>query len=211
MKFKYLIYKEEASELGLKFYCVGKPCKNGHESVRYTSTGMCLECRRMHERNRIQKDPAAHVARIMIGYWKNPILWRKRRVEYRAKDIVESRRKEKERRDANIEVFRQRSREYNKNNKEKIAAHSRNREARKRGNGGSHSGADILDILRMQKEKCAYCRVKLGKKYHVDHIVPLKLGGANDRRNLQILCQPCNQAKSARDPISFMQMKGMLL
>jgi hypothetical protein len=28
---------------------------------------------------------------------------------------------------------------------------------------------------------------------------------------LQLLCRPCNLSKSARDPIEFMQERGMLL
>lgn len=50
-----------------------------------------------------------------------------------------------------------------------------------------------------------------GLKYHVDHIVPLIAGGSNDRSNLQILCQPCNNSKSSKDQIEFMQSRGMLL
>ena len=33
----------------------------------------------------------------------------------------------------------------------------------------------------------------------VDHIVPLKAGGTNDRSNLQALCKACHSAKTMRE------------
>lgn len=46
---------------------------------------------------------------------------------------------------------------------------------------------------------------------HVDHIKALRRGGTNDRRNLQMLCQPCNNRKHAKDPIDYAQSLGLLL
>lgn len=96
-------------------------------------------------------------------------------------------------------------------NPDKKKTYHRNRKARKRGNGGSHTSDDIADIFKKQRGRCAYCRAKLGKKRHVDHIAPLVRGGTNDRRNLQILCQDCNLAKHARDPLDHARSLGMLL
>jgi 5-methylcytosine-specific restriction endonuclease McrA len=51
----------------------------------------------------------------------------------------------------------------------------------------------------------------LGDNYHLDHIVPLAIGGTNTDDNIQLLRQKCNQQKSAKHPIDFMQSRGFLL
>jgi hypothetical protein len=70
---------------------------------------------------------------------------------------------------------------------------------------------DVERIYGMQKGKCACCKVKLGSKFHRDHIIPLARGGTNDHLNIQLLCRPCNIRKSAKHPVDFMQENGFLL
>lgn len=38
--------RNEAIQLGLKKYNTGRPCNNGHNSDRYTSTGGCCQCQK---------------------------------------------------------------------------------------------------------------------------------------------------------------------
>ena len=128
-----------------------------------------------------------------------------------ARNIEAQRERGRIKRQKNIEKYREYSRLYNAKNLPRLAAIARNRRARQKNNGGSHSLADIRELIAAQRNRCAYCRVKLGSAYHVDHIVALARGGSNDKRNLQILCAPCNQSKSSRDPIEFMRSKGRLL
>jgi 5-methylcytosine-specific restriction endonuclease McrA len=100
---------------------------------------------------------------------------------------------------------------YTQANPEKGRAHKANRRARKLGNGGSHTAADIKELFVLQKGKCACCNVSLKDSFHIDHIYALVNGGGNDKYNLQLLCQPCNNSKHAKDPITFMQQRGFLL
>lgn len=69
----------------------------------------------------------------------------------------------------------------------------------------------IQSLLLLQKCKCAVCHESLKARYHVDHIMPLALGGDNSPENLQLLCPTCNCSKGARDPVEFMQKNGRLL
>lgn len=41
-----VITREEAREIGQKWYFTGEPCKNGHIDKRYVNSGVCYECKR---------------------------------------------------------------------------------------------------------------------------------------------------------------------
>lgn len=96
-------------------------------------------------------------------------------------------------------------------NRERYIAHARNREISERA-AGRYTAEEVSEIFQMQKGKCAYCRADLKRvRRNIDHIMPIKLGGENTRKNLQLLCKPCNARKSAKHPISFAQELGLLL
>jgi hypothetical protein len=86
-----------------------------------------------------------------------------------------------------------------------------NRRARKKGNGGTHTKEDIQFLMDTQKGKCVCCRKDIRKKYHIDHIVPIALGGGSEKTNLQLLCPTCNTRKCAKHPTVFMQENGFLI
>jgi 5-methylcytosine-specific restriction endonuclease McrA len=157
------------------------------------------------QRKYAQKDIDAHRKRC-----------REATARYRAKDPERARRKAKEWRDNNREKVKQIREDHRKRSPERTALQSKldkqKRRARKLNSGGSHTAEDIVEILRMQRRKCAYCRVKVGKSYHVDHIVALARNGSNDKSNIQVLCAGCNHKKHATDPIDFVRETfGMLL
>jgi 5-methylcytosine-specific restriction endonuclease McrA len=102
-------------------------------------------------------------------------------------------------------------RAWQRANPDRCVAIYNRRRARKMSATGSFSASDVADIRRMQRDRCAFCRLPLGGGGHLDHIVALSKGGTNDRRNLQWLCQPCNASKHARDQIEFMRSRGLLL
>jgi 5-methylcytosine-specific restriction endonuclease McrA len=64
--------------------------------------------------------------------------------------------------------------------------------------------------LKSQRGRCAFCPAKL-RSWHVDHRVALSKGGDNSKRNLQLLCRPCNLRKFNKDEIAFAQETGRLL
>lgn len=114
-------------------------------------------------------------------------------------------------RQKNADRLGKEKRRWREENRERHRAANRNRKARKRDNGGSHTADDIATIFKRQRKRCAYCRVRLGRKRHVDHIIPLVSGGSNGPSNLQILCQACNLEKGKRDPLDHARSLGMLL
>lgn len=86
-----------------------------------------------------------------------------------------------------------------------------NRRARMKQVGGVLSKGLSKKLFRLQKGKCPCCGEPLGENYHMDHVVPLALGGSNTDDNMQLLRQRCNHQKHAKHPIDFMQSKGFLL
>lgn len=89
--------------------------------------------------------------------------------------------------------------------------YEQNREAKKRINGGRLSVGLASKLYKLQKGKCACCGVTLGDDYHLDHIMPIALGGQNVDSNIQLLKSTCNQEKHAKHPVDFMQQRGFLL
>jgi hypothetical protein len=55
-----------------------------------------------------------------------------------------------------------------------------------------------LEILQRDGLRCCYCgrRSSDGVVLHVDHIIPIELGGRTRSNNLQTLCNECNAGKS---------------
>lgn len=86
-----------------------------------------------------------------------------------------------------------------------------NYRARKRANGGILSKDVASRLFNLQKGKCACCGEPLGDNYHLDHIVPINLGGANEDWNIQLLRQRCNNQKHDMHPVDFMQLRGFLI
>ena len=103
------------------------------------------------------------------------------------------------------------SMKWQKENPEAKRKNDQNRRARKRQCNGSLSKNIVQKLLVLQKGLCPCCRQPLGEKYHIDHILPLALGGSNTDDNVQLLRANCNQRKSAKHPVDFMQSKGFLL
>lgn len=77
---------------------------------------------------------------------------------------------------------------------------SATRRTRIRGNGGKFTRHDIAEMRATQKGICPVCSIALGDEVHVDHWVPVVLGGSSDPGNLRLLHPACNLKKGARHP-----------
>lgn len=192
---------EEAISKGLKRYYTGLPCKRGHLSERSVSKRMCLACKNEQTNASYHANPYGKRARSRELY----------RLNIEAKKAV-YRANYKE----NKEKWRTRARRFRDKDPERFKLINRIKtaryRARKRASKEHFTRDDVALILRLQKRKCAYCRMKLlGSDYHVDHIRAVSKGGDNSRRNIQIACGDCNRRKAARDSLDFARSLGMLL
>lgn len=93
---------------------------------------------------------------------------------------------------------------------EKCKIHAHNRRDRI-GSDRLTSGL-LKKLLSSQKCLCANCRCDLYQSgYHLDHIMPIALGGRNVDENIQLLCPKCNMSKGAKHPIDWAKSQGRLL
>ncbi len=76
---------------------------------------------------------------------------------------------------------------------------------------GSLSDGIVAKLIKLQKGRCACCGGVLSGDYHLDHIIPLALGGTHEDCNIQLLHAKCNLQKHAKHPVDFMQQRGFLL
>ena len=131
--------------------------------------------------------------------------------EYRKKHPEKTKEMNVKRRAKDPEAERNRCKEWFSKHKRKRAIYQQNRAAKLKTLGVLSTG--IFDKLKnLQKNKCAICRIDLSEvKPHLDHIIPISLGGLNVDSNIQLLCSTCNNQKYNKHPIDFMQEKGMLL
>jgi 5-methylcytosine-specific restriction endonuclease McrA len=203
----------EARRTGSMLYWTGNPCQKGHIAFRFTSNRNCVECNSAQSAEWYSAPENATTIKQKFQRYRSQNLdyEKERQAKWRAANPALCKEITKRWRDNNKEHFAEKNREWRQANPEKRRIYLNARRAREANSDGSHTVEDIMAIFKAQRGRCACCRERLDDGYHVDHIEPLALGGSNDKRNLQILCQPCNSKKWMHDPIDFMQSQGFLL
>jgi hypothetical protein len=190
--------KRDATLLGVKFYCTGKPCKYGHLSDRYTKTGMCVDCVKIRSLIWKKDNPDAYKA-SMRKWWKN----NKETHNARVKDWQIN----------NKDRIKKTAKNWVVNNPEKVAAKSKRwrlknpdkvLESAVKSNLTRHrrvpswlTKQDKLDIQKtyaLAKELTA----AYGFPWEFDHIAPLRgrlVSGLHVPSNLQIIPKDQNRRK----------------
>lgn len=204
-----LVTFREAAAAGATRFFTGLPCPRGHIAERLVSNRHCIMCN--SERNSTPENKEKRRIRSRRNYASaSPEAIEARRARQLLKRSKKPRSplSETQRAHANLK-----KKEWREQNPERVRIHQRNRRAKILASGGMHTPDDISHIYDQQCGKCAqpWCRKKLKTTWHVDHIIPLFLGGSNARQNLQLLCAPCNRSKGKKHPIEHAQRQGYLL
>lgn len=111
----------------------------------------------------------------------------------------------------NVEYDKARTAKWHAENPESARLSGQNRRANKARSFGRLSKGLEARLFASQKGKCPCCKKPLGYDYHLDHVMPLALGGSNTDDNMQLLRKTCNLQKNAKHPVEFMQSRGFLL
>lgn len=184
----------------------------------FNKRGECLPCKRAYtkayaaknrdalilkKRERYEREKSELQAKAREYYERN----KEDRVEYgrayRASNPDAFLASQKSYRDNNKEKRNSWRRGYSKKFPEKMLNYNRKRS----NNIGCHRLSDgLMDLLMSEQGgKCAGCGTDLSCAIvHLDHFMPLKLGGRNIDSNMQLLCKPCNQTKHAKLPSVWM-------
>lgn len=192
---------------------------------RYAN-GRCKACSRAHvskwqkknpEKNRASsasycaKNPEKAKAAKAAARIANPEKERLREAEYRKNNPDKARAKVRKYYAANSEKLRAAASEWQRENPEAVRIISQNRRARKIAAGGKLTNGLSKKLFKLQKGLCPCCKKPLENDFHLDHIMPLFLGGSNTDDNIQLLRSTCNHQKNAAHPVDFMQSRGFLL
>lgn len=215
-----IITLKEARDQGLKYYFTGIPCPKGHISKRTVSTQSCYECT-LASKKEWDKKNKEHIQEYNLEN-RQRILNKKteHRIKNKEKFAEATARYRKNNRDKYLKakaVYREKHSEkisqWWKNNRDLGRVYHCRRTKRVKDNTkGCHFTKNDINILyKIQKGKCIYCKSSLELGYHLDHIMPLYLGGDNSKDNLQLTCPTCNLKKGHKHPIDFAQQNGRLL
>ena len=185
-------------------------CKCQTETERY-GDGVCKPCKAKYRAANREK------ACESAAKWRSDNQDKRREYDTKYRAMYYSSNKDKVReyndkwRADNLERVRAASSAYQSANLDKFRVYEQNRRARKRANGGKLSHGLAARLFKLQRGRCACCAKPLGEDYHLDHIMPLALGGSNTDDNIQLLRGSCNSSKRDKHPVDFMQQRGFLL
>ena len=201
-------HKNLANADGLLNQC--KPCRKQMAASWYLGNKETVKksCAAWKEKNP-EKAKAISVA------WRadNKAVIKQKRADWYAKNTDVAKNRNDEWAKANPESARKRTAKWRALHPEKNKDSSRtSRHNRRKIKSGGRLSKGLADkLFKLQRGKCACCGLPLGNDYHLDHIMPLKLGGSNTDDNIQLLRASCNHQKSAKHPIDFMRQRGFLL
>lgn len=210
-----------------------KPCIKCGAVDRHERLGYCKPCKNERSRLHYLRYPEKYAERASPSpekFREYTARWRQKNPDYKAPVNLLQAEKQKAWLEKNKEAYQQYQKNWTQNNKEKTAKYMKTyaqkhkdkmlekwrrnknaRKAKKLGVGGKLSKDIKQKLWELQGGKCACCAKKLNNDAHIDHIMPLALGGRNVDSNTQLLLPKCNMRKNAKHPIDYMRQKGFLL
>lgn len=179
---------------GATTYVPETPCRRGH-LLRSTS-GTCIECRRMREKTRYHADPLATKQKIAAKYHANAEKLRaQRRALYAAnrgteKEVAKVRSAEWRRNNPNHAGAKAAKRKWKQDNPAKVRADTVKRRTAKMKRTPPWLTTEELWLIEQAYELAALRTKLFGFTWHVDHALPLQgkfVSGLHVPENLQVI------------------------
>lgn len=177
------------------WYNMNKFCKKcGVDSEHYTNSerytdGRCKTCTRVRNSQWAAQNKDSRNA--SSRKWNASNAEKKRELSQKYRDInkaaINEKRRQQRKTDPTIERLK-----------------SATRRARKQGNSSQLSKNIVQLLIAKQNSRCVCCSVPLNNSYHLDHIMPLSLGGTDTDDNMQLLLPRCNLQKYNSTPENFL-------
>ena len=95
------------------------------------------------------------------------------------------------------------SQKWRARNTDTQATYNENRVAREAVAGAGYADIDVIRLRKQLGDRCAYCNTPLSGAGVVDHIIPIRQGGANSPDNITLACWKCNGDKHSKTPEEF--------
>lgn len=212
-----VISKREARARGLKRYFTALPCIHGHLSERTVNDGKCCECDRLRQLaanlnhaelkrrrswhrayyRRLTPAELERRAECMRNLNREPEQAERNRARHRVENMTAAQLAARQARTRAATMTQTQI----KQRRDRIKRNSQYRRALKLRSGGRLSPNIHATLFEKQRGQCVYCEVDLTTVTpHLDHRMPLTLGGTNTDDNVQLLCPTCNTSKGNQHP-----------
>jgi 5-methylcytosine-specific restriction endonuclease McrA len=191
----------------------------------YECRACCVEYRKAYRaanKEKLKANDAAyyagnkeHVAKIVASYREaNSERLKKAVAEYRVAnaDVIDAYQAEYRVRykNENPEKYAAAKKAWAKANPEAIRLKGQRRRFKTESAGRLSKGL-ATKLLKLQQGLCACCGKSLADGYHIDHIMPVALGGTNTDDNIQLLTPLCNMRKGSMHPDEYMNKRRLEL
>jgi len=183
-----------------------KPCRKCGAQNRYKS-GACRPCRLVTAKRWRQENPDKRAEYHKRYAEKYPEKIAAKSKRWDSANPARRKNNEASWRKSNVDRCKANRAKWKECNRDRLKIYSHNRRAK---SSGGRLSIDIVDrLMHKQGGRCVYCKVELDTR-HIDHIMPIALGGTNTDDNVQLLCPPCNLSKGAKHPLDFAKERGII-
>jgi len=193
-----IISRKEAREKGLTRFYTGVPCKYSHDCERRVVNNICVECEAIAKKKCAEKYPEKNKRACKDWYERNRNYQLKKQRQHRCDNLELYKEKDRNYYKNNREEILVRAKKHYENNKDRYAAQAAKYRAMKKKATPAWFSNEKKDIETIY-EIASYWSDILEKEYHVDHIYPIHsdyVCGLHCLDNLQIITAFENHSKS---------------